>query len=126
MKFSSHTLLVTGGIIGIFTLAACTPSNDVAMRGETPEHDHSAMTDHSHMTMEEMNQMLEGKTGDEFDKAFLEAMIPHHEGAIDMAQMVEQSAKHQEIKDLAKAIATSQQREIDMMKQWQKDWGYTE
>lgn len=38
------------------------------------------------MSMYEMEKMLQGKTGDELDRAFLEAMIPHHQGAIDMAK----------------------------------------
>lgn len=87
---------------------------------------HAMMMPHGmDMTMDGMNMMLEGKTGDEFDKAFIEMMIPHHQGAIDMANAAATSAKHQEIKNLARAIIASQQREIDQMKQWQTTWGYT-
>ncbi len=78
------------------------------------------------MSMDDMAGMLEGKTGDAFDKAFIEGMIPHHQGAIDMAIAAQQSAKHQEIKDMANAIITAQQREIDQMNQWMKDWGYNQ
>lgn len=76
------------------------------------------------MTMQDMVQMLEGKTGDEFDKAFIEGMIPHHQGAIDMARAAQKSAKHAEIKEMADDIIEAQQREIDMMKEWQREWGY--
>lgn len=76
------------------------------------------------MSMDDMAGMLEGKTGDAFDKAFIEGMIPHHQGAIDMARAALQSAKHDEIKRMARDIISAQQEEIDMMKQWQKDWGY--
>lgn len=69
--------------------------------------------------------MLEGKTGDAFDAAFIEAMIPHHQGAIDMANAALKNAKHKEIQQMAKAIISAQQKEIDTMKQWQKNWGYT-
>ena len=82
--------------------------------------------DHDDMTMGDMTAMLEGKTGDAFDEAFLRMMIPHHQGAIDMVKNVEASAKHQEIKDLAKGIVTAQQREIDMMNGWLQAWGYNE
>lgn len=78
------------------------------------------------MSMGDMSRMLEGKTGDDFDKAFIEGMIPHHQGAIDMANMALISAKHGEIREMATEIITAQQREIDMMNQWLKDWGYTE
>lgn len=90
--------------------------------------DHSMMNDAEDgmaMSMDDMSKMLEGKTGDAFDAAFLEMMIPHHQGAVDMANAVLKSAKHTELKTMANAIITSQQKEIDMMKQWQKDWGYT-
>lgn len=78
------------------------------------------------MSMDDMASMLEGKTGDAFDKAFIEGMIPHHQGAIDMARAALQSAKHDEIKRMARDIISAQQSEIDMMKQWQKDWGYNQ
>lgn len=80
--------------------------------------------EHGSMTMDDMVDMLKGKTGDAFDKAFLEGMIPHHQGAVDMANAVLRDAKHEELKQLARDIIASQQKEIDMMKQWQKDWGY--
>ncbi len=82
--------------------------------------DHDGMS----MTMHDMMMMLEGKTGDEFDKAFIQGMIPHHQGAIDMAREALKNAKHEEIKQLARDIIASQQREIDAMKQWQEQWGY--
>lgn len=86
------------------------------------------MMDHSAMgMMDEMSGMeneLKGKTGDEFDKAFIEQMIMHHQGALDMAAPGEKNAEHQEVKDLTKAIVTAQTKEIKQMKQWQKDWGY--
>lgn len=81
--------------------------------------------DMTEMSMDDMSSMLEGKTGDAFDKAFIEGMIPHHQGAIDMARAALQSAKHDEIKRMARDIISAQQSEIDMMKQWQKDWGYS-
>jgi uncharacterized protein (DUF305 family) len=81
-------------------------------------------TDHSSMSMDEMNKQLEGLTGDEFDKAFTEMMIAHHEGAVDMAELIPTRAKHEEVKTLGKAIIAAQTKEIAEMKQWQIDWGY--
>ena len=73
-------------------------------------------------SMDEMMASLQGKTGDAFDQAFLSEMIVHHQGAVEMAQMALQSAKHQEIKDLAQGIITAQNKEIGEMKSWQKQW----
>lgn len=72
--------------------------------------------------MDSMTMDLRGKTGDEFDKAFLAGMIVHHEGAVEMAQMALQYAKHQEIKDMAQAIISAQTTEINQMKAWGKSW----
>jgi uncharacterized protein (DUF305 family) len=86
----------------------------------------SGMADKSgmSMTMSDMTAMLQNKTGDEFDKAFLDEMVPHHQGAVDMANLAKQYAKHDEIKTMANDILTTQSKEIDTMKGWQEDWGY--
>jgi uncharacterized protein (DUF305 family) len=76
------------------------------------------------MAMENMAADLQGKTGDEFDKAFLSGMIRHHQDAVDMARMAGERAKHQEIKDLSQEIITAQAREIQLMQEWQRQWGY--
>lgn len=78
------------------------------------------------MSMNDMSAMLKGKTGDAFDEAFIQGMIPHHQGAIDMAREALQNAKHEEIKRMARDIITAQQQEIDQMNQWMKDWGYAD
>lgn len=57
-----------------------------------------------------------------FDQRFIEAMIPHHEGAIAMARDAQQKAEHQEIKQLAEAIVAAQEAEISQMRQWLKQW----
>ena len=77
-------------------------------------------------TMTSMARSLEGKTGDDFDKAFVSGMIAHHQDAIDMARMADKQAKHQEIKDLSRAIIETQQKEIYDMRQWQADWSHSD
>lgn len=96
--------------------------HDMMMEDEDDSHDMEM--DPMDMSMQDMSEMLAGKTGDDFDKAFLVGMIPHHQGAIDMANAALKSAKHDEVKALAKAIIESQQKEIDQMKSWLKTWGY--
>lgn len=80
--------------------------------------------DHSEMTMDQMTEGLQGLTGDAFDKAFIEMMIVHHQGAVDMAAMIPANAKHEELKKLGREIIAAQTKEIAMMQQWLKDWGY--
>lgn len=78
------------------------------------------------MTMGDMVGMLEGKTGDDFDRAFIEGMIPHHQGAIDMAELALENAGHSEIRDMARAIISAQESEINQMHEWQRAWGFAE
>ena len=60
--------------------------------------------------------------GNPFDKAFIDAMIPHHESAIEAARVAQVKAERPEIKELARAIIADQQREIEQMKQWRQAW----
>ena len=73
-------------------------------------------------TMQNMMTNLKGKTGAEFDKAFLSEMIMHHEGAVVMAQAVLTTSKRPELLQLAKNIISAQTTEINMMSGWQKVW----
>src|SRR3989338_2369968 len=56
------------------------------------------------------------------DKHFIEQMIPHHDGAIAMADMALLKATRPEIKILATAIIEAQSSEIKEMQGWYKDW----
>ncbi len=122
-SLNRRMLPALGGVLTLLALSACAPADNTAM-------DHSMNSDtamdHGSLSMEDMMDELAGKTGDDFDRAFIEMMIPHHEGAIEMARAAQQSAGHQEIKDMAEDIISAQQSEIDMMRGWQRAWGYTE
>lgn len=59
---------------------------------------------------------------DSFDQQFIDMMVPHHQGAVQMAQLAQRRAEHPEIKQLAEAIIRSQEAEIATMKGWRKDW----
>ena len=80
--------------------------------------------DSSDMTMTQMSDELTDKAGDDFDAAFISAMIEHHEGAIDMAELAASRAEHDEIKQLSHDIITAQEGEIAQMQNWQTEWGY--
>ena len=57
-----------------------------------------------------------------FDEAFIDAMIPHHQSAIEMARAALENSDNPKIKELAQNIISAQQREIEQMKQWRKEW----
>jgi uncharacterized protein (DUF305 family) len=63
-----------------------------------------------------------GQAPEPFDRAFIDAMIPHHESAVAAAVAAATRAQHAEIKELAAAIVRDQQREIAQMRQWRQAW----
>ena len=73
-----------------------------------------------HMGGQEDITMLQNAT--DFDKAFLEAMIPHHQLALMMVQMLEAGTNRPEMLQLAKNITTSQSKEIQQMQGWYTQW----
>ncbi len=73
-----------------------------------------------HMGGQEDMQTLEN--ANDFDKAFIEAMIPHHQLAVMMAQMLRSGTNRPEMLSLANNIIESQSKEIQEMQSWYKSW----
>ena len=112
--------LLFGVIIATFTVTyAINKDHDGMMRNMMNMHSGNSMS------MDQMVASLQGKTGDTFDEAFINEMIDHHQGAIDMANLAKQNAKHKEIKNLADDIVVAQTKEINEMKSWQNQWVYS-
>ena len=122
--------LVLGGILVFLSMGSGNASKNSSMNNEMMEKKtETAMvkgetSTHDGMSMSAMNEALKNKTGDEFDKTFIELMTEHHQGAIDMANLIENRAKHEEIKTLGQAIIAAQTKEIKEMSDWAKSWGY--
>jgi uncharacterized protein (DUF305 family) len=71
------------------------------------------------MSMGEMSV----KPGDApYDIRFVDAMIPHHEGAVAMAQAVQTNSKRPELLKLAADIIAAQNQEITQMRAWRTAW----
>lgn len=56
------------------------------------------------------------------DAHFIVMMIPHHEGAIAMAELALVRARHPELRALAQRIRSSQSRENAQMRSWYRQW----
>lgn len=77
------------------------------------------------MSAEEMGMDVdldELRRAEPFDRAFLEAMIRHHEGAVRMAEQIRSSTERPELRELADDIIATQQAEIEQMRAWLADW----
>lgn len=62
-------------------------------------------------------------TGAAFDRAFIDAMVPHHESAIEMAKAAKEAGLSQpDLVKVADDILANQQAEIDQMKAWRSEW----
>ena len=53
---------------------------------------------------------------------FIRLMTEHHQGAIDMAELVLTNTQRAELKEMANDIISAQSKEIDMMQDWNKEW----
>lgn len=98
-------------VIFLLFLTGCQPG---AMSSGHMEKDMRMMND-------KMVHHLGGKDP-QYEARFIDMMIPHHEGAILMAKNALNNSSRPEIQEMAQAIITSQEREIEQLKKWRSDW----
>ena len=67
---------------------------------------------------ERMHKGMMIKFSGDADVDFIKGMIPHHQGAIDMAKVVLEHGKDPETRQLAENIIKAQEAEIAMMNKW--------
>ena len=95
--------------------------------------DNSVMQQHGMMGSSRQSSMHMGMMGgdldlvnlgnaDDFDRAFVEDMIVHHQMAVMMANMLKNGTDRPEMKKLADDIILAQTSEIDLMRKWLAEW----
>lgn len=62
------------------------------------------------------------RTAQPFDRAFIDMMIPHHQGAIRMARAELDEGASGELETLAEEIVSAQAKEIERMNEWRTRW----
>ncbi len=75
--------------------------------------------------MEGMGMMMDPQSladQNPFDKAFIDNMTPHHQSAIEMAEVAAKNTGNERVKSLATDIIEGQERELSQMKQWREEW----
>lgn len=87
--------------------------------GEDPGHSMHAMAG---MLTDSQLEQLKNSTGKDFDRQFLSGMIAHHQGAVEMVRMIENSSDLK-LRDFGEQIIQSQSSEIAVMKQLLKSIG---
>lgn len=65
--------------------------------------------------MSGMSEMMGGMNAQNIDRNFITMMIPHHQSAIDMSQLILKTTKDPQVKTWATNIIRDQQREINQM-----------
>ena len=68
--------------------------------------------------MDKMHQEMMVKATGDADIDFIKGMIPHHQGAIDMAKIALGKAQDERVRKLAQEIISAQEKEIAMMQEW--------
>ncbi len=113
-RFRNFLRLSVEAIVLTTLVSACNPiaKPPVAATPATTKMNHAGM----------YHSMDLGPADENYDLRFIDAMIPHHEGAIVMAKDVLQKSKRPELQKLAKTIINAQTDEITQMKAWRKAW----
>jgi uncharacterized protein (DUF305 family) len=80
---------------------------------------HMGMSD-AEMGMDMDPAMLEN--AEPFDRAFIDMMVPHHQGAVAMAKELLKSGEQPALRQMANDIISAQTKEIAQMREWRKEW----
>ena len=118
-KHASLLLLPALAVVAILgLLVSCANSGGGEDQGSSGSEDDMQSMDHgSGDTQQQMARQMVAPDGEYSDVAFVDAMVPHHEGAVEMAQVALENAEHEEIRTVSREIIDGQQAEIEQFGQ---------
>ncbi len=93
--------------------------SDVSSVDHTAMHHGGGMMPGSMMSETDITRLT---TANPFEKEFIRQMIPHHQMAVMMAEMLKTTTDRAEMKKLAEDVITAQTAEIEKMRAWDKAW----
>jgi len=108
-RTTARLVRITGGLMaGAIVLTGCSDASEGSSVGSSADASGSANDSTAHNNA---------------DVTFVQGMLPHHEGALAMAQLADGRAQDQRVLDLADRIEAAQEPEIETMTGWLEEWG---
>jgi uncharacterized protein (DUF305 family) len=109
--------LTVGGALAISGLALAQSSHHGGDKAATSD---TAATKAFRAANDKMHKAMDIQFSNDADVDFIRGMIPHHQGAIDMAKVALAHGKDEKIRKWATDIIREQEREIVEMREWLK------
>jgi len=105
-------------LVMALVMSACGSATPATPAAEPDKTQNGASTLHE---MPDHSAHAMGEDGP-YDARFIDSMLIHHRGAVEMAQEALEKAEREELKIMAQVIIDAQSAEIEQMRKWREEW----